>query len=72
VYRLFVLLGKAGLKIIDAGKYVLVLDHIGELQYKLFISDKCYDIKQIIGLIKWKRENCSKSRKEFLYTCFEN
>jgi len=68
------ILGKVGLKMIDTGESVLVLDPIGELQYELFSGEKCCDIKDIIELIKWKikkEENDSISQKEFLNKYFE-
>ncbi len=61
------ILGKAGLKLIDAKKELLVLDPAGEFQYKLSSGH----MDQIIELIKWKNKNSSKPRKEFLKKCYE-
>ncbi|WP_264706714.1 NACHT domain-containing protein [Wolbachia endosymbiont (group B) of Archips podanus] len=61
------ILGKAGLKLIDAKKELLVIDPEGEFEYKLS-SDY---INQIIELIKWKSENPSEPRTDFLKKCYE-
>ncbi|MBD0391664.1 NACHT domain-containing protein, partial [Wolbachia endosymbiont of Pentalonia nigronervosa] len=61
------ILGKAGLKLIDAEKELLVLDPAGEFEYKLSSNY----INQIIELIKWKSENPSEHRTDFLKKCYE-
>ncbi|WP_265030255.1 latrotoxin-related protein [Wolbachia endosymbiont (group A) of Philonthus cognatus] len=61
------ILGKAGLKLIDAEKELLVIDPAGEFEYKLS-SDY---INQIIDLIKWRSEHPNQSKSEFLEKCYE-
>ncbi len=61
------ILGKAGLKLIDAKKELLVLDPAGKFEYTLS-SDY---INQIIDLIKWRSEHPNQSKSEFLKKCYE-